>query len=134
MSDEAIQLNDLKVTEGNLLDVYNKQTSKFSNAKKTYKVAWVQDCCGEKTIMFTDNEIEKFKARAAKHGLPSTFPNDYNIGHLVTVLNYIFLPINTQLGEIYLLMTQREVSIAITRAYKNPEDIPSKSFLTDLLD
>jgi len=41
---------------------------------------------------------------------------------------------NTKGKEFPLLITERELNIAIDRAEKNPEDIPKKGFFTDLYD
>lgn len=134
MSDEAIQLNDSRVEEGNLLRVYNKQTDKFSNANKVYSVVWTQKAATEIPLMFTDSELTKFSYRAMRNSLPQNYPGDYIIGHLVHILNYVFLPINNEGKLMCLLMTQREAEAAAYRASRNPEDVPQKSFLTDLID
>jgi len=67
-------------------------------------------------------------------------------GHIIKVYNknrpkfsnakrsYYCIWVQKDDKEFPIMLTERELNIAIDRAKKNPEDIPQKSFITDILD
>ena len=68
MSEEkAIVISGDSVREGHVVEVYNKNRPKFSNAKKKYYVIWIQKDGVEFPIMLSDIELANLKKRADKN-------------------------------------------------------------------
>lgn len=68
MSEEnAIVLSNDSVREGHVVEVYNKNRPKFSNAKRKYYAIWVQQDGKELPIMLSDIELANAKKRAVKN-------------------------------------------------------------------
>jgi len=78
----ANQINDEKVKQGHILQVWNTEKPKFSNANTIYYVIHCEDGGKEFPIMLTKRELDSAKYRAER----------------------------------------------------NPEDVPKRSFLTDIFD
>ena len=62
-------LDKTTIKNGRLIQVWNDQRPKFSNAKKVYWALWVEDANGknERCLLFTDKEIKRAEYRASRN-------------------------------------------------------------------
>ena len=77
---EAIVLNNESVREGHIIEVYNKNKPKFSNANKKYYVIWVERDNTEFPIMLSERELENARYRAIKN--PEDVPKKSFVNNL----------------------------------------------------
>ena len=65
----ALLLDEVKVKMGRLIRVWNTKRKAFSNAKTWYISLAVEDADGsnERTLLFTEKEIERAEKRAKKN-------------------------------------------------------------------
>ena len=72
-------LDDVVVKAGRLIQVWNQNRPKFSNAAKVYWDVWVEDADGgnERCLQFTDAEIKRAEYRASRN------PEDLTSKHLL---------------------------------------------------
>lgn len=151
--------NNVTVKNGNLLRVENKKVSTFTNAKNWYYALWIEDHTGlnERCILLTQLEYEVVSKRAKRNpeDCICLCGNDNALrlekvlwdrpGRTVRVYNkdkkhwnankeYIAVIVKYLGEDVCLLFTDKELAKAENRANNNPEDIPKKSFLNNLLD
>jgi hypothetical protein len=150
---------DVKVTSGKLIKVRNQKRAVLTNAKNWYYALWIEDHDGrnERCIMLTQREFEGPANRAVKNeedcilvGSDSALRLEKVLwdepGKSVRVYNkdrthwkanktYIAIIVEHSDGcQQCLLFTDYELQRAENRATRNPEDIPKKGWLADLLD
>jgi hypothetical protein len=151
---------NVKVTAGKLIKVYNQKRRVLTQAKNWYYALWIEDHDGgnERCIMLTGKELENVEHRASKNqedcivrGSDSALRLESVLwdrkGRTVRVYNknrkhwkantyYVAVIVENENGdnERCLLFTEYELNRAEDRAKKNAEDIPSKGFLADLFD
>ena len=150
-------MNNIKA--GILNRVVNTERLTFSNAKTWYTALWVEDSNGgnERCVLITIAELSGFRLRAKKNSEDWVSTTDdsalklddakVKLGRIITVYNkkrkhwkacktYNAISIKESLDsdEECLLLTDRELQRIEYRASRNEEDVPSKSFWTDLFD
>lgn len=130
--------DEIKAKMGCVVNVIN--TKPKTTACKSYKAVWIEDESGkedsEVCIMFTDNQFQN---------LPRTLPpscfklNDMKLGRMYCLTGirkstYIvrFKDVNN-IDGMYRL-SDKKLEKAKELAQKNIEDIPKRSFLSDMLD
>jgi len=62
-------IDEVTIKNGRLVQVWNDERPKFSNAKKVYWAVWVEDADGhnERCLLFTDKEIKAAEYRASRN-------------------------------------------------------------------
>lgn len=65
----TLQLDNVKVKIGRIIEVCNTDKPKFSNAKRSYMAIQVEDAQGknEECLLFTRKELERARHRAARN-------------------------------------------------------------------
>jgi len=142
--------------QGELTSVKNK--NRYPSAAEKYNYLRIQSEWGEEySFLFTDFVIKRAKSRADKN--PEDLPNvswfrgevldelDRGIGSIadlqavvnkqrmpLTARRYNHVRVNFSGKKLNLLFTDNEIKMARVRAEKNPEDLPSVSWLRDILD
>lgn len=130
--------DEIKAKMGSVVNVVN--TNPKTTACKSYKAVWIEDESGkeesEVCIMFTDNQFMN---------LPRTLPpscfnlNDMKLGRMYCLTGisnsaYIVRLKDTNNIEGMYKITAGKLKKAQELALKNTEDIPKRTFLSDLLD
>lgn len=130
----AEKIDDFKTVLGQMIMVKNKE--KIATANDKYISIHVEDEDGknERCLLFTETEIsdmEKINMDFLKKNMVQGRLYKANIDkkdvYLCLVKNRISI-------EMILRITPFKLSQAENRAAKNPEDLPKKDFLTDLMD
>ena len=155
MSDSEITKST--TVKGRLKIVYNRKRPKFSNAAKLYLALWLEDENGgnERCVLLTNHDIKSAEYRASKNPedllSKPTFLTLFGgavKGRLYLVPNTLrkkFSNANMQYYAIWVeddngendrcvLFTENQIKRAEVRAAKNPEDVPDKNFIIDLVD
>lgn len=150
------KIDKVKTEAGKLIRVKNTDKLKLTNAKDIYYCIWVEDSDGgnERALLLVQSELDRILERTSKNkddvltSDSSVKLEDVSIKHgrFIHVYNTkkkhwkepdyynAVLVENTDGETITLLITDGEIVRFEHRADRNPEDIPSKSFLTDLFD
>ena len=130
----AKQLDNNEIKMGQSLKVSNQEKKPTANEK--YIALHVEDENGEneRCLLFTEIEfadMEKVKLssliEAMKFGRLYPAYIDGRITNLVRIKNLTG-------QEMILRLSQSQLEKADNRSLKNPEDLPKKGFLTDLMD
>ena len=130
----AEKIDNLKTVMGQMIMVKNQE--KLATANDQYIAIHVEDEDGnnERCILFTEIEIsdmEKISMDLLKNSMVAGRLYKANIDKKDVFLCLV----KNRIGmEMILRITPFKLSQAENRASKNPEDLPKKDFLTDLLD
>lgn len=157
----AILVNeDVKIKAGKIIRVKNQKQRKFTNEKNVYYTIWVEDHDGgnERCIFLTEKELERIEYRSSRNiedsisidepdnAIQLTDSRD-KLGRIKPVYNKnkkmftepdyynaVIVCDEDESNQRCLIFNDVELLKYEQRANKNKEDIPKKSFLTDLLD
>ena len=130
----AEKIDDFKTVMGQMIMVKNQE--KVATANERYVAIHVEDENGEneRCLLFTEIEIADME-KIYMDFLKSTMV----AGRLYSARIdkkpvYLCLVKNRNNEEMILRISPFKLSQAENRAFKNPEDLPEKNFLTDLMD
>lgn len=130
----AEKIDDLKTVMGQMIMVKNQ--NKVATANDQYVAIHVEDESGEneRCLLFTEIELsdmEKIEMGLLKDKMVQGRLYSAKIDKRNT---YLCLVKNRLEKQIILRISPFQLSQAEVRASKNPEDLPKKDFLTDLMD
>lgn len=130
----AEKIDDFKTVMGQMIMVKNQE--KIATANDQYISIHVEDEDGknERCLLFTEIEIsdmEKISMEFLKNSMIAG--RLYNA--VIDKKNTFLCLVKNRIGqEMILRITPFKLSQAENRSAKNPEDLPKKDFMTDLLD
>lgn len=130
----AEKIDDFKTVMGQMIMVKNQ--NKVATANEQYIAIHVEDEDGEneRCLLFTEIELsdmEKIEMSLLKKHMVAGRLYSANINQRKV---FLCLTKNRAGENIIFRFSPFEIAHAENRASKNPEDIPQKDFLTDLMD
>lgn len=130
----AEKIDDFKTVMGQMIMVKNQE--KVATANERYVAIHVEDENGlnERCLLFTEIEIadmEKIYMDLLKSTMVAGRLYSARIDKKPV---YLCLVKNRNNEEMILRISPFKLSQAENRAFKNPEDLPEKDFLTDMMD
>ena len=131
---EAEKIDDFKTVLGQMIMVKNQE--KVATANDKYIAIQVEDenSENERCLLFTEIEIadmEKIEMEFLKKSMVQGRLYPAKIDNRNT---YLCLIKNRLCQQMILRISPFQLSQSEVRASKNPEDLPKKDFLTDLID
>lgn len=135
MLNQPVRKSDCKVEMGTFLPVINRNP--FPTAAREYIVVHGQcgDVGAEFPLMFTAHELTKVVRSVQCDYFNTSKPGHFHYIKAGKTCGYFVRMRPTQRGELKLyFVCTSTYERAKRRAERNPEDVPKKSFLTDLLD
>ena len=119
-------------SQGKLVKMENK--NKKAVESEFYYALWVENKFdqNEMCLLFSESDLKKIKD--VKH---CDFVSDMDLGKLYRMGNaksYFIKLVGLDKTEKVVRLNSTVMENGVTRAKKNPEDVPKKGFLQDLLD